>query len=99
MSHDTRLSDVCSPLVHLQMFATFDIEVIKSSDSTHSVKIYALLPGMMSTVLQLFGPEKLGGKGNIRVKAQREAESSGSPYEEVVEKVCAYSLDIILPIC
>lgn len=36
-----------------------------------------------------WGPEKLGGRGNIRVKAEIEAERTGRPYSEVAKEVIA----------
>ena len=99
LGHDAYLINVYLTLVHPQFFAVFDMDMIKASDPSRSVKIYALLPGMMSHILQVFGPERLGGKGNMRVKAQEEADRSGRPYEEVVEKVDRYCPCVVVPTC
>ena len=37
--------------------------------------------------VHIFGPEKLGGKGNIRLKAEKEAQRTGRPYKDVVLEV------------
>ena len=42
---------------------------------------------MTYTGIHMFGPEKLGGKDNIRVKAEEESRRSGRPYEEVALEV------------
>ena len=53
-----------------------DIDVIKSV-SGNTTKLYGWLPGMMCHILHVFGPEKYGGKGNIRIKAEEEAARTG----------------------
>ena len=45
------------------------------------------MTGMTYTGIHMFGPEKLGGKDNIRVKAEEESRRSGRPYEEVALEV------------
>ena len=42
-----------------------------------------------------FGPEKLGGRGNIRLLAEAEAHRTGRPYWEIVYEVCAPVITII----
>ena len=37
--------------------------------------------------VHIFGPEKLGGKGNIRLKAEEEAQRTGRPYADIVLEV------------
>ena len=69
-----------------QFFAVGDIHTIKSV-SGDSTKVYAWLAGNICAVLYLHGPEALGGQGNIRIKAEEEAERTGRPYEEVCMKV------------
>ena len=73
-------------LSRLQFFAVPDAKTIKrvSGDST---KVYSWFPGQMCHILHLCGPEKYGGKGNIRLKAEEEASRTGKPYEEIAEQV------------
>ena len=67
-----------------------DIDVIKTV-SGNTTKLYGWLPGMMCHILHVFGPEKYGGKGNIRIKAEEEAARTGESYDVIVERVCICS--------
>ncbi|KAI0745368.1 UDP-Glycosyltransferase/glycogen phosphorylase [Earliella scabrosa] len=53
------------------------------SISGDSVKVYNWVPGSTYALFHLFGPEHLGGKGNIRIKAEEKALATGRPYNEV----------------
>ncbi|KAH9901483.1 UDP-Glycosyltransferase/glycogen phosphorylase [Cubamyces lactineus] len=56
--------------------------------SADTVKVYSWYPGSTLAIFYLFGPEKLGGKGNISAKAEIEAKRTGRPYEEIVREWC-----------
>ena len=51
-------------------------------------------PGLSYDLFYLWGSEKVGGKGNIRLKAEEEARRTGQPYEEIVGKVRILNLPI-----
>ena len=55
--------------------------------SGDSVKIYTWLAGMVYAILYLFGPEHMGGKGNIRQRAEEEAQRTGRKFEEAAWEV------------
>ncbi|EIW62965.1 UDP-Glycosyltransferase/glycogen phosphorylase [Trametes versicolor FP-101664 SS1] len=58
--------------------------------SGDSVKAYLWFPGLLSPFFPLFGSESLGGKGNIRVKAEEEARRTGrEPVEIALEMLNA----------
>lgn len=44
---------------------------------------------MVYHLLQVFGPEKYGGKGNIRIRAEEQSSRTGQTYAEAVEEVRA----------
>lgn len=68
---------VCAVLSrHIQCFAHQSLRDAKAI-SGESVKAYLWFPGLLSPFFPLFGPESLGGKGNIRVKAEEEARRTG----------------------
>lgn len=47
--------------------------------------------------VHIFGPEKLGGKGNIRLKAEEEAQRTGRPYADIVLEVRVLARFHIMP--
>ncbi|PIL32319.1 hypothetical protein GSI_05565 [Ganoderma sinense ZZ0214-1] len=53
----------------------------------NTIKVYAWGTGMAETTLYLFGPEDIGGRGNIRIRAEEEAKRSGRPYKEVALEI------------
>lgn len=55
--------------------------------SGDSVKIHVWHPALTYEMFWFWGPEKVGGRGNLRVKAEEEARLTGQPYTEVVKKV------------
>ncbi|RPD63794.1 UDP-Glycosyltransferase/glycogen phosphorylase [Lentinus tigrinus ALCF2SS1-6] len=57
------------------------------SVSGNSVKIYTWHPGLTYVLFRLFGPEKLGGKGNIRIKAEEIARQTGRSFKDVVTEL------------
>ncbi|KAI0745365.1 UDP-Glycosyltransferase/glycogen phosphorylase [Earliella scabrosa] len=68
--------------VILDFFSVDAFDSVKSL-SGDSVKVYSWEPGSTSALFHLFGPENLGGKGNIRIKAEEQARATGRSYEEV----------------
>ncbi|KAI8969573.1 hypothetical protein BD414DRAFT_259276 [Trametes punicea] len=48
------------------------------------VKVNAWFPGSTFALLSQFGPERYGGKGNLRLKAEEEAKRTGKSYRDVV---------------
>ena len=52
-----------------------------------TVKVYAWESGMAAGFLRMFGPENMGGLGNVRIRAEEEAKRSGRPYKEVATEV------------
>ena len=57
------------------------------SHSGNAVKVYLWVSGLATAMFPFFAPENLGGGGNIRKKAEEEAQRSGKKYEEVVLEV------------
>lgn len=51
------------------------------------VKVYSWAPGMVSALIPYSGPEHLGGKGNIRLKAEEKARATGRQLQEVILEV------------
>ncbi|KAI1785433.1 UDP-Glycosyltransferase/glycogen phosphorylase [Ganoderma leucocontextum] len=67
----------------LDLFAVDPFRSVKAI-SGESVKVYAWEPSLVSSIFHLFGPEKLGGRGNARVIAEGEARRTGQSYQDVV---------------
>ncbi|KAH9895041.1 UDP-Glycosyltransferase/glycogen phosphorylase [Cubamyces lactineus] len=68
------------------LFATKPFGDIKAI-SGDSIKVYMWHPGLSYDLFYLWGSEKVGGKGNFRLKAEEEAHRTGQPYEEIVSKL------------
>jgi hypothetical protein len=49
--------------------------------------ILAWNPSTVSATLRLFGPENLGGLGDLQVKAAAEAAATGKPIAEIASSV------------
>ena len=49
--------------------------------------MYSWHPGLTYALIQLGGPESMGGKGNIRLKAEERARSTGISFEEAALEV------------
>ncbi|KAI0695963.1 UDP-Glycosyltransferase/glycogen phosphorylase [Cerioporus squamosus] len=56
-----------------------DVRTLSGGD----VKIYTFCPIQLCALWRMFGPEHLGGRGNMRLKSQQEATRTGRPFEEV----------------
>ncbi|KAM5540994.1 hypothetical protein V8D89_005305 [Ganoderma adspersum] len=67
----------------LDLFAVDLFHTIKAI-SGEAVKVYAWEPSLVSSIFHLFGPEKLGGRGNARTIAEGEARRTGRSYGDVV---------------
>ena len=70
----------------LQIFSIGPFYSVKAT-SGNSVKVYTWHPGLTYAMFYLFGPESLGGKGNIRIKAEEIARQTGKPFEQVAREV------------
>ena len=53
----------------------------------NTIKVYAWDPGMATSLFLTFSPERMGGMGNVHVKAEEEAARSGRSYKEVALEV------------
>lgn len=67
------------------------------------MKIYSWVAGSTYSLFYVFGPEKLGGRGDLNTKILAEVERTGHPYNEVAQEVrtslsrlCALFSDIHL---
>ena len=69
-----------------QFFSITPFQSIRAI-SGNSVKIFSWEPGLAYAIFYLFGPESLGGKGNLRLKAEEKARASGKTYKEAVLEV------------
>ncbi|KAI0745133.1 UDP-Glycosyltransferase/glycogen phosphorylase [Earliella scabrosa] len=67
--------------VILDIFSIDAFDSVKSL-SGDSVKIYIWEAGSTSALFHLFGPETLGGKGNIRLKIEEMARATGRTFAE-----------------
>ena len=75
------------PTCRHQLFAhkpVRDLRAISGKD----VKIYSWSSAQLAALYYLFGPEHLGGRGNMRLKIEEEAARSGKPLPEVTLQVC-----------
>ncbi|KAI0644654.1 UDP-Glycosyltransferase/glycogen phosphorylase [Trametes meyenii] len=83
----TRFCAIARPkAVLIDFFAIGAIRAVKRLNEG-SVRVFAWMPGSTYNIFYLFGPEKLGGRGAIRIKVEQEAERTGRPFEEVVWEV------------
>ncbi|KAI0760274.1 UDP-Glycosyltransferase/glycogen phosphorylase [Fomes fomentarius] len=79
----------------LDYFAVDGINSIKAI-SGDTVKVYGWYPGLTYGLINLFGPESYGGRGNLRLKAEEKARLTGRPYEEVaIELTVTPSGDVV----
>ncbi|KAI0738932.1 UDP-Glycosyltransferase/glycogen phosphorylase [Daedaleopsis nitida] len=70
----------------IDIFAIDPLDSIKAL-SGDSVKVYSWHPGLTFAMFHLFGPESLGGQGNIRIKAEATARLTGRSYAEVANEM------------
>lgn len=50
------------------------------------MKIYSWISGSTYALFYVFGPEKLGGRGDINTKILAEIERTGCPFDEAANK-------------
>lgn len=62
------------------------VRVIKKLNG-NSIKVYSWVPGATSAMFHLFGPENLGGRGDIVSKVEAEIKRTGRQFEEVAAEV------------
>ena len=63
--------------------------------TSKSVKVYSWMSAMTYAGITIFGPEKLGGKGNLRVKIEEEVGRTGRPFGDVAVEVCASTVILV----
>ena len=51
------------------------------------MKIFAWFAGLSYAIFHLFGPENLGGKGNVRLLIEEEVRRTGRSLVEVAQEV------------
>ncbi|KAI0769592.1 UDP-Glycosyltransferase/glycogen phosphorylase [Trametes elegans] len=66
----------------IDFFATEPTRIVRKL-SGGSIKIYSWMGGSTYALFYLFGPEKLGGPGHVRIKIEEEAQRSGRSFKEV----------------
>lgn len=69
-----------------QFFAVEPVRAIKKL-SGKSTKIFSWVSGGTNAMFYLFGPENLGGRGNIAATVEAEVKRTGRSFEEVVAEV------------
>lgn len=72
-----------------QFFAVEPVRAIRKL-SGKSTKIFTWMSGGTNVMFYLFGPEDLGGRGNIAAKVDAEVKRTGRPFAEVVVEVRTY---------
>ncbi|KAI0743908.1 UDP-Glycosyltransferase/glycogen phosphorylase [Daedaleopsis nitida] len=72
--------------VVLDFFAPGPFHSVKAV-SGNSVKVYGWSPGLTYAVFYLFGPESMGGKGNVRLKAEEKARLTGKSFRDAVKEL------------
>ncbi|EIW63128.1 UDP-Glycosyltransferase/glycogen phosphorylase [Trametes versicolor FP-101664 SS1] len=70
----------------VDLFAIEPVRVIKKL-SGKSIKIYSWVPGATSALFHLFGPENLGGRGDIVAKVEAEVKRTGRRFEDVAAEL------------
>ena len=63
--------------------------------TSKSVKVYSWMSAMTYAGISIFGPEKLGGKGNLRVKIEEEVGRTGKPFGDVAVEVCPSTVILV----
>ncbi|KAI0356299.1 UDP-Glycosyltransferase/glycogen phosphorylase [Trametes cingulata] len=68
--------------ITIDLFAVDPFQSIKAV-SGNTVKVYTWHCALTYEMFHFWAPEKLGGRGNLRLKAEEEARRTGRPYLEV----------------
>ncbi|KAI0769595.1 hypothetical protein BD413DRAFT_75482 [Trametes elegans] len=78
-------------------FCVDAVAVIKAL-SGDLIKIYAWHSASTYTLFHLFGPEKLGGRGNVREKAEEVAKQTGKSFREAVLEIAFSPKGKVVPL-
>ncbi|KAI0823359.1 UDP-Glycosyltransferase/glycogen phosphorylase [Trametes gibbosa] len=79
----------------IDFFAVHPFRSIKAV-SGDEVKVFVWHPALTYELFWLWGPEKFGGRGNLRVKAEQEAQRTGRDYIDIIgEMVWTAKGDIV----
>ena len=70
-----------------QFFAVGAARHVKSIHGS-DVKVYAWEAGDVFSLVGMFGPEYMGGKGDVSKKIEEEMQCTGKSYKEVAFSVC-----------
>ncbi|KAI0368559.1 UDP-Glycosyltransferase/glycogen phosphorylase [Pilatotrama ljubarskyi] len=81
--------------VIIDFFAIEPTETIRKL-SGNSVKIYSWVSGGTCALFYLFGPEKLGGRGNLRLKIEEESKRTGKPFPEVAAELAFLPKGVVI---
>ncbi|EIW63015.1 UDP-Glycosyltransferase/glycogen phosphorylase [Trametes versicolor FP-101664 SS1] len=64
--------------------------------SGDTVKVHVWCSGLTAAMFHLFGPEELGGKGNVRARAEEEARQTGVSLTDIIMRVrVPYSRELV----
>ncbi|KAI0645438.1 UDP-Glycosyltransferase/glycogen phosphorylase [Trametes meyenii] len=81
---NTRHNALAKPqAIILDFFSVKPFEAIKRL-SKDSVKVHVWCSGLTAALYHWFGPERLGGKGNVRIKAEEESRRTGTPATDII---------------
>ncbi len=80
-----RLKEAGLTTVTIQFFAAKAFTFLRRT--APEVKVYTWYPSAALSGLYLFGPESLGGRGNLLVKAEADAAETGKPFDIVATEV------------
>ncbi|KAI9066618.1 glycosyltransferase family 1 protein [Trametes sanguinea] len=69
----------------VDVFAVNAIDSVKKA--SEKVKVYGWYSGMSAAAFVILGPEKYGGTGNVRIKAEEEVKKTGRSFAEVVSEI------------
>lgn len=56
--------------------------------SGNTVKVFSWHPGLTYAIFYLFGPEHLGGRGNICPLIEEEVQRTGRTFAQIAREVC-----------
>ena len=86
--------DIAAPNAHLCQF--FAVNAAKHVKSVHGsdVKVYAWEAGDVYSLVHMFGPKDLGGRGDMAKEVEDELQRTGGARDEVTLSVCCYLPDL-----
>ncbi|KAI1796353.1 UDP-Glycosyltransferase/glycogen phosphorylase [Ganoderma leucocontextum] len=83
----TRYAPLPKPkAIIIDFFAVKPFNSIKAL-SGNTVKIFSWYPGLTYAIFHLFGPEHLGGRGNVRPVIEEEVRRTGRSFKEVAREM------------